>query len=192
LEGTSTNGEYRIGIKEMSMYEKLHFKIISFVHDTLYGIFVNPYKLLNAAGLKPGQKVLEVGCGPGFFTIPAAKIVGAEGVVYALDVNPFAIETVQRKVEKEGLDNVKILFADAARTGLPDESVDLAFLFGVIHALEDVDAVMREIHRVLKANGILSVQKSWWSEKHLIDVVTRSKLFSFTERKNRIFKFNKV
>jgi len=176
----------------MSMYEKLHFKIISFVHDTLYGIFVNPYKLLNAAGLKPGQKVLEVGCGPGFFTIPAAKIVGAEGVVYALDVNPFAVEAVRRKVEKEGLNNVKILFADAARTGLPDESVDLAFLFGVIHALEDVDAVMREMHRVLKANGILSVQKSWWSEKHLIDVVTRSKLFSFIERKNRIFKFNKV
>ena len=70
--------------------------------------------------------------------------------------------------------------------------VDLAFLFGVIHALEDVDAVMREMHRVLKTNGILSVQKSWWSEKHLIDVVTRSKLFSFIERKNRIFKFNKV
>ena len=192
LEGTSTNGEYGLSEKEMSMYEKLHFKIMSFVHDTLYGIFVNPYKLLNAAGLKPGQKVLEVGCGPGFFTIPAAKIVGAEGVVYALDVNPFAIETVRRKVEKEGLDNVKILFADATRTGLPDESVDLAFLFGVIHALEDVDAAMREMHRVLKANGILSVQKSWWSEKHLIDVVTRSKLFSFIERKNRIFKFNKV
>ena len=192
MEGTSTNGEYEMGKKKMSMYEKLHFKIISFVHDTLYGIFVNPYKLLDAAGLKPGQKVLEVGCGPGFFTISAAKIVGAEGVVYALDVNPFAIEAVQRKVEKEGLDNVKILFADAARTGLPDESVDLAFLFGIIHALEDVDAVMHEMHRVLKANGILSVQKSWWSEKHLIDVVTRSKLFSFTERKNRIFKFNKV
>ena len=192
MEETSTNGDYGLGAKEMSMYEKLHFKIISFVHDTLYGIFVNPYKLLDAAGLKPGQKVLEVGCGPGFFTIPAAKIVGAEGVVYALDVNPFAVETVQRKVEKEGLDNVKILFADAAKTGLPDESVDLAFLFGVIHALEDVDAVMREMHRVLKANGILSVQKSWWSEKHLIDVVTRSKLFSFIERKNRIFKFNKV
>ena len=79
----------------MSTYEKLHFKIISFVHDALYEIFVNPYKLLNAAGLKPGQKVLEVGCGPGFFTIPAAKIVGAEGVVYALDVNPFAVEAVK-------------------------------------------------------------------------------------------------
>jgi len=192
LEENSTNGEYGLGAKEMSTYEKLHFKIISFVHDTLYGIFVNPYKLLDAAGLKPGQKVLEVGCGPGFFTIPAAKIVGAEGVVYALDVNPFAVETVQRKVEKEGLDNVKILFADAAKTGLPDESVDLAFLFGVIHALEDVDAVMREMHRVLKAKGILSVQKSWWSGKQLINVVTRSKLFSSIERKNRIFKFNKV
>ena len=40
---------------------------------TLYRLFVNSYKLLNAAELKPRQKVLEVGCGPGFFTVPAAK-----------------------------------------------------------------------------------------------------------------------
>ncbi|RLE49590.1 MAG: hypothetical protein DRJ33_08105 [Candidatus Methanomethylicota archaeon] len=60
----------------MSIYDRVHFRMISFVHDTLYGLLVNPYKLLNAAGLKPGQKALEVGCGRGFFTILAIKIVG--------------------------------------------------------------------------------------------------------------------
>jgi ubiquinone/menaquinone biosynthesis C-methylase UbiE len=63
----------------------MHFGIIRFVHETLYGLFVNPYNRLSTAGLKPGRNVLEVGCGPGFFTIPAAKIVGDEGFVYALD-----------------------------------------------------------------------------------------------------------
>ena len=58
--------------------------MISFVHDNLYGLFVNPYKLLNVAGLKPGQKVLEVGCGLGFFTILATKIVGEKGRVYVI------------------------------------------------------------------------------------------------------------
>ncbi|RJS76895.1 class I SAM-dependent methyltransferase [Candidatus Bathyarchaeota archaeon] len=165
--------------------------MMSFVHDTLYGLFLNPYKLLNAAGLKPGQKVLEVGCGPGFFTIPAAKIVGDKGKVYALDVNPVAVETVRRKIMENNLKNVKIMLADASETGLPDESIDVAFLFGVIHALKDVDAVMREMHRILKVKGILSVQKSWWSEKRLLDAVTKNNLFSFKEKNSRVFKFEK-
>jgi len=176
---------------EMSIYDKVHFRMISFVHDTLYGLFVNPYKLLNSAGLKPGQKVLEVGCGPGFFTIPAAKIVGEKGRVYALDVNPMAVETVRRKIEEKGLKNVEVMLADASETGLPDESIDVAFLFGVIHALDDVDAVMWEMHRVLKAKGVLSIQKSWWSEKKLLDAVTKNGLFSFREKIGRVFKFEK-
>jgi len=175
----------------MSIYDRVHFKMMSFVHDTLYGLFVNPYKLLNSAGLKPGQKVLEVGCGPGFFTIPAAKIVGEKGRVYALDVNPVAVETVRRKIEEKGLKNVEVMLADASETGLPDESIDVAFLFGVIHALDDVGAVMREMHRVLKANGVLSIQKSWWSEKKLLDAVTKNGLFSFREKTSRVFKFEK-
>ena len=62
----------------MSRTNKLHFKMMSFVHETLYGLFRDPYKVLKAAGLEPGQRVLEVGCGPGFFTIPAARIIGEE------------------------------------------------------------------------------------------------------------------
>ena len=178
-------------VEKLSVYNRVHFRMMSFVHDTLYGLFLNPYKLLNAAGLKPGQKVLEVGCGPGFFTIPAAKIVGEKGKVYALDVNPVAVETVQRKIMENNLKNVKIMLADASETGLPDESIDVAFLFGVIHALKDVDAVMREMHRILKVKGILSVQKSWWSEKRLLDAVTKNNLFSFKEKNSRVFKFEK-
>jgi len=177
--------------EKMSIYDRVHFRIISFVHDTLYGLFVNPYKLLNAAGLKPGQKVLEVGCGPGFFTIPAAKIVGEKGKVYTLDVNPVAVETVRRKIKENNLKNVQVLLADASETGLPDKSIDVAFLFGVIHALDNVDAVMREMHRVLKMEGVLSVQKSWWSEEKLLDAVTKNNLFSLREKTNRVFKFEK-
>jgi len=178
-------------VEKMSIYDRIHFGIISFVHDTLYRLFVNPYKLLNAAGLKPGQKVLEVGCGPGFFTIPAAKIVGEKGSVYALDVNPVAVETVRRKIKENNLKNVQVLLADASETGLPDKSIDVAFLFGVIHALDNIDMVMQEMHRVLKKKGVLSVQKSWWSERKLLDAVTKNGLFSFREKTNRVFKFEK-
>jgi len=141
-----------------SIADRVHFKLMSLVHETLYGLFKDPHKALNAAGIKPGQKVLEVGCGPGFFTIPVAKMVGPKGSVCALDMSPSAIERVQQKIEEAGATNIETLLADAARTGLPDESLDLIFLFGLDHARGDMRGIMTEMHRLLKPAGILSIE----------------------------------
>jgi ubiquinone/menaquinone biosynthesis C-methylase UbiE len=175
----------------MSRHDKIEFGFIRFVHETLYGIFVNPYDRLSDAGLKTGQRVLEVGCGPGFFTIPAAKMVGENGFVYALDFNRFAVEHVRRKIEKIGLRNAAVVGADAAKTGLPDGSIDAAFFFSVIHAFPDISEVVREMHRLLKANGIMAVQ-SGRPEKKLVDAITSRGLFQLTEKTNRVFKFEKL
>jgi ubiquinone/menaquinone biosynthesis C-methylase UbiE len=175
----------------MSRHDKIEFGFIRFVHETLYGLFVNAYNRLNAAGLRVGQKVLEVGCGPGFFTIPAAKIVGDEGFVYALDLNTFAVEHVRRKIERAGLKNVEVVSADAVKTGLPESSIDVAFLFSVIHAFPDVGAVVKEMHRVLKQQGIMSIQTGW-PEERLLDAVTANDLFRLRETNNRLYRFERV
>ena len=84
------------------------FRIMAFIHDNpLRRRLSDPFQTLENAGLKPGLKVLEVGCGPGFFTIPAAKIVTESGKVYALDVHPLALEKVQTKIEIEKISNVE-------------------------------------------------------------------------------------
>jgi ubiquinone/menaquinone biosynthesis C-methylase UbiE len=174
----------------VSRYDRMHFGIIRLVHETLYGVFVNPDTKLTIAGLKAGQNVLEVGCGPGFFTIPAARIVGDEGHVYALDVNPVAVEHVRRKIGREGLTNVQVILADATQTGLPGESIDVVFLFAVIHAFQNVSEVMREMHRVLKTSGMLSIQ-SRWPEGKLLDAVSANELFHLREKADGVFKFQK-
>ncbi|RJS79328.1 methyltransferase domain-containing protein [Methanophagales archaeon] len=139
------------------------------MHDNpLLPYFRNPQRLLKSAGLKPGQKVLEVGCGPEFFTIPATKIVGEEGFVYAVDVHPLAIERVKDKIEKEGIKNVKPILANASDTGLPDQSIDLAFLFGLRYIACGLENVVPEIHRILKDGGVLSFEKTIGSAKKLI------------------------
>ncbi len=85
-------------IEERYHHSNFAFRIISLMHDNpLVPIFRNPYRLLEVAGIKSGQKVLEVGCGPGFFTIPAAKIVGEEGSIYAVDTHPLAIKKVKKR-----------------------------------------------------------------------------------------------
>nr|QNO54892.1 2-methoxy-6-polyprenyl-1,4-benzoquinol methylase, mitochondrial [Methanosarcinales archaeon ANME-1 ERB7] len=167
------------------------FRIISLMHDnSLLPYFRNPQRLLKAAGLKPGQKVLEVGCGPGFFTIPAAKIVGEEGFVYAVDVHPLAIERVKEKIEKEGIKNIKPILANASDTGLPDRSIDLAFLFGLQYVAGGLGNVIAEIQRTLKDGGVLSFEKTRGSAKKLIAEVERG-VFIYSGRHARIFLFTK-
>ena len=136
----------------------MSFIMISFIHETLYGLLRNSHRILHAAGLRPGLAVLEVGCGPGFFTVPAAKIVGPEGNILAFDVNPFAVEHVQNKIDGAGVTNVKVTVANAANTGLSGHSFDLAFVFGLAHPLGNMNEIWQELHRVIKPGGMLSIE----------------------------------
>lgn len=99
-----------------------------------------------------------MGCGPGFFTVPAATIVGDSGSLVALDVNPAAVEHVHQKIEASGLTNARVVCADAGGTDLPDRSFDLAFVFGLGHAVGGAERIWREIHRLLKPEGTLSIE----------------------------------
>ena len=164
------------------------FRVMALIHDNpLRCIFDKSIKTLKAAGIKPGQQVLEVGCGPGYFTIPVAKLVGDNGYVYAIDLHPLAIKTVEKKLQKTTLTNVKVTITDAAKTGLITESIDLVFLFGVIHALP-LDQVLPELHRVLRPGGVLAVQTF---HGHSLERVTKGGLFTFVGKEGRISKFQK-
>jgi ubiquinone/menaquinone biosynthesis C-methylase UbiE len=152
-------------IEEEYHHSKFAFRIISLMHDNpLLPYFRNPQRLLKAAGLKPGQKVLEVGCGPGFFTIP--------------------------KIEREKIKNIKPILTNASNIGLPDQSIDLAFIFGLLHVAGGLDEVISEIHRILKQDGVLSFEKTRGSKKKLIEDVERGG-FIYSGRQARIFLFTK-
>ena len=145
----------------VSHSSRLAFSIISLMHDNPFlPLFRNPNKLLKAAGVSSGQKILEVGCGPGFFTIPAAEIVGDAGSIYAVDVNPLAIERVQKRIERQGIRNVKALLSDASHTALPNQSIDLVFVFGLWYVAGGLRDLVTEIYRVLRSRGILALEKS--------------------------------
>jgi ubiquinone/menaquinone biosynthesis C-methylase UbiE len=169
--------------------QKVAFWTITVMHDNpLLPFFKNPYKLLEAAGLKRGQKVLEVGCGPGFFTIPAAHIVGEEGRVYAVDVNPYAIERVRGKIARDGIKNVVPLLANASDTGLPEYSIDFAFMVGLPHIVGGREAVLSEIHRILKPGGVLSYKRTRGPGGELNEAMEK-RGFVCSETRGRILRF---
>jgi ubiquinone/menaquinone biosynthesis C-methylase UbiE len=167
----------------MSRQNSMNFKMMSFVHETLYSLFRDPYKALEVAGLGPGQKVLEVGCGPGFFTIPAARVVGEGGSITALDVNPLAVEHVRQKAQKQGVTNVEALLANVTQADLAPQSFDLIFLFGLARPIGDVEAIFGAAHRLLKPGGILAIEGR---------LRPPDRLFQPTKRQGRIARFRKV
>jgi ubiquinone/menaquinone biosynthesis C-methylase UbiE len=170
----------------------IEFKFISFMHSTLYGLFVDPYEKLKGAGIERGQKVLEAGFGPGFFTIPAARIVGQEGVIYALDINEAAYESVQKKLQEEEVKNVNLLLRDLSNTGLENKSIDVCFLFGIFHAFDNPIPIIQEMHRVLKESGILSIQTGRVPTERVIKVVERGGLFRLQNQQSKILRFSKL
>ena len=136
--------------------------------------------ILKEVGIKPGFQVLDFGCGPGGYVLAASKLVRETGKVYALDVTPLAIKMVKSIVEKNGLKNVESILSDCA-TGLPDESLDVV-LFDVFHGLEDKQAVLREIYRVLKQDGLLSFSDHHLKEPDILTRVAEGKLFRLIKK----------
>lgn len=150
----------------------------------------SPREQIEALGLRRGQVVLDYGCGIGSYTLPAARMVGEEGTVHALDIHPLAVETVRKRSGRENLLNVKTILS-GLDTGLPDESVDVVLLYDVFHYVGDREALLRELHRILKTDGLLSVIPDHMSDAELLDTVQDEGLFSLQPRHTQSFEFGK-
>jgi len=147
-------------------------------------------KPLKQAGIKEGQTVLDFGCGPGHYAIAAAKMVGANGKVYALDIHPLAAQSVEKKAKKEGLPNIVTIVSDRD-TRLPDQSIDIALAYDMISMVEDKEALAKELHRVLKPNGILSVLVEHIKVEDVLKILEKDGLFSLRDRHGNLINLKK-
>jgi ubiquinone/menaquinone biosynthesis C-methylase UbiE len=116
---------------------------------------------LTHAGLRAGETVLELGPGPGAFTLDAARRVGSEGKIIAVDIQPKMIAQVQARVKAAGVTNVETYVASAYELPLEDSSVDRAYLITVLPEVPDPVRGLREIYRVLKPGGIVSMTEEF-------------------------------
>nr|QNO57781.1 arsenite methyltransferase [Methanosarcinales archaeon ANME-1 ERB7] len=123
----------------------------------------HPFEVLEKAGIKRGKTVLDFGCGSGTYTIPAAKIVGEEGKVYALDKDKKVLDELMQKAESAGFGNIKRIDASGElKIPLQDESVDIVLLYDVFHSyyfsqVADRKKLLEEIYRVSKPDAFISV-----------------------------------
>lgn len=153
--------------------------------------FLGPLKILQGTDILPGQDVLEVGCGTGYFTVPVGRLLGPDGHLVAIDVIQDSIELVSRRVQAAGLQNTRVVKADACRTELPEASFDLCLLLGVIPApMLPLPKLLSEMHRLLKPGSRLAVWPpvpGW-----LPGSIVRSNLFTLASEKNGVHNFDRV
>ena len=138
----------------------------------------NPRRRLEKIPIKEGMAVLDYGCGPGRYTLPAARLVGPKGKVFAVDIQPLAISTVNEKAARESLTNIEAILVDSYNTGIKDSSIDLALFLDTLHQIRDCNALFLEIHRVLKLDGILFMDPGHMKMSRAREIVEASGLFT--------------
>jgi ubiquinone/menaquinone biosynthesis C-methylase UbiE len=112
---------------------------------------------LDRLDLRPGQRILEIGPGPGRLLIPAAQRVSPGGEAVGIDIQPGMIERLKVRVERAGVTNLKAILGDATQPHVPEASFDLAFLCDALGEIPDRAAALGQCHRALKSGGVLSI-----------------------------------
>ncbi|OGW39642.1 MAG: methyltransferase type 11 [Nitrospirae bacterium RBG_13_39_12] len=119
----------------------------------------NPKKIISRY-VTSGMKVLDIGCGMGFFSLPIAQIVGSSGKVICVDVQEKMIKSLKKRAEKAGLiDRIEIHICHQNSLSLDNlnEEIDFALAFAVVHEVSNVGRFFSEIYKSLKPTGMLLV-----------------------------------
>lgn len=116
-------------------------------------------KTLERIGLKPGQRVLETGPGPGLLLLPAAQLVLPGGEVVGIDIQPGMIERLKERAKAANITNLTAILGDATQPIVPEASFDVAFLVTTLGEIPDRAAALAQCFRALKSGGVLSISE---------------------------------
>jgi ubiquinone/menaquinone biosynthesis C-methylase UbiE len=165
----------------------LDFKMMSLCF-AIRDKFKDPRIKIEKTGIKSGDKALDYGCGPGSYSLAAADVVGPSGKIYAADIHPLAIKKVKKKAKKKGFSNIETILTNCG-TGLGEKCLDLIICFDSLHAFENLEQNLIEFHRVLKQNGMLSVDDHHYEENEIISKIEDIGFFKFLYNKDNVLNF---
>lgn len=124
----------------------------------LRNLILSPRELIRRLKMAPGMSVLEVGSGPGYFSVPVAKFL-SNGKLVLADIQPEMLDKARKRIEKRNLHNVKYYLCNGQHFGLPDNYFDRIFLVTVLGEVENREQYLSEFYRMMKPGGVLSVSE---------------------------------
>ena len=123
----------------------------------------DPFRIITLLPIDAYEHVADIGCGPGYFSIPLAKYL-VHGKLYALDIWDEALNEVRRRVSEANLGNVEVLECGPADFPMPEASVEGVFLAYVLHDAEDRGAFLSAVRRLLKPGGWFAIL-NWYRKE---------------------------
>lgn len=145
-------------------------------------IFISPKQLIERMELEENHTVLELGPGPGFFSVPVAKIL-KKGKLVLADIQQEMLDYAKKRIERRKLTNVDFYLCNGKNFAFDDESFDRIFMVTVLGEVENQDEYMQEFYRMLKPSGILSVSEQAGDP----DKMTAEQIRKLAERHNFSF-----
>ncbi len=132
--------------------------------------FADPAAVVNRLAVDSGAQVADFGCGSGYFSFEFARRVGSDGLVYALDVLPSALEAVASRAKSLNLNNVvtkRVNLEKEQGSGLAPVSVDWVILKDILFQNLKKHIILREVARVLKPGGRALIME-WNPDESLV------------------------
>jgi len=120
-----------------------------------------PSWVWDALTVQNGNNIADVGAGPGYFALPAARLT--KGTVYAVDVEPAMLEALKGRAQAAGLENISLVEGNAQAIALSDQAVDRTLCAFVLHEVDDLAVALRELQRITKKGGLIGLLE--WEKK---------------------------
>jgi ubiquinone/menaquinone biosynthesis C-methylase UbiE len=114
-------------------------------------------RVMDMLGIEPGKSVADIGAGSGWFTVRSARRVTSSGTVYAVDINPEAIQYIQQRATKEQLNNIKTILSTPDDPQLPTDSVDAVLLLKTYHEVANPIALLTNLRVSLRPGAKIGV-----------------------------------
>ena len=131
--------------------------------------FLTNRRLDALLGVRPGERVLEIGPGTGLQALHVAGLLGEEGRLDIVDVQDQMLDHVMRRAKRAGITSVAAAKADARQLPFPGATFDAAYLVTVLGEIPDPAAAVRELRRVLKPTGRIVVGE--FLDRHYVPIV---------------------
>jgi ubiquinone/menaquinone biosynthesis C-methylase UbiE len=117
---------------------------------------IDPLQIIALTPIRPYEEIGDIGCGPGYLTLPLAKHA-YDGKVYAIDPRKEMLDVVRDRVDSARLGNVEFVLSKRIKVPLNDEVLDCAVASDVLTAMRRPRSLLKEVHRLLRGGGWLAI-----------------------------------